>query len=278
MDAELRILCVDDEENVLSALKRVFMDEKYEVFTAASGAEGLSALREHAPVQVVLSDYRMPTMNGVEFLHEVRTLWPDTVRIVLSGYADTAAVVSAINEGQIYRFIPKPWNEDELKVTIANAFERYALHQQNVHLTQELKKRNEELLALTMVLKDRITDRVGDLETRNRKLELERTTLQFLPLPVVALDHQGAWVSYWNEQARVLFSWNAYAGTPLKRNEAFPAPVNAVLDRMVLAETENEIAVIHGRSLRVRASRTKTLGAGKHTILMFEDVALDKKN
>ncbi len=73
----------------------------------------------------------MPNMNGVEFLREVRTRWPDTVRIVLSGYADTASIVSAINEGEIYRFIPKPWNDDDLKVTIANAIERYHLLKKN---------------------------------------------------------------------------------------------------------------------------------------------------
>ena len=117
MGEPTRILCVDDEQNVLRSLTRLFLDDPYEILTAASGAEGLLILDQTGTVPVVISDYRMPGMNGVEFLSEVRKWWPETVRIVLSGYADTGAIVSAINEGQIYRFVAKPWNEDELQVT-----------------------------------------------------------------------------------------------------------------------------------------------------------------
>ena len=112
MEERARILCVDDEPNVLRALERMFLDEEYEILTAPSALEGLQALERIQPVQIVVSDYRMPAMNGVDFLREVCRRWPDTVRIVLSGYADTAAVVAAINDGEIYKFIPKPWNDD----------------------------------------------------------------------------------------------------------------------------------------------------------------------
>src|SRR5664279_3494055 len=125
MEEQIRILLVDDEKNVLKALERTFLDEEYEILKASSGIDGLSILESVSPVQVVISDYRMPEMNGVDFLREVCKKWPDTVRIVLSGYADTASIVSAINEGEIYKFISKPWNDDELKVAIANALERY---------------------------------------------------------------------------------------------------------------------------------------------------------
>ena len=128
MTENVTILCVDDEANVLKSLKRLFLDEDYEILTAESGSEGLVLLEQRQqPVQVVISDYRMPEMDGVAFFKEVHDRWPDTVRIVLSGYADTAAVVAAINEGQVYRFIPKPWNDDELKVTIAKAVDLYFL-------------------------------------------------------------------------------------------------------------------------------------------------------
>jgi len=130
MNGEIKILCVDDEPNVLNALKRLFLDEPYTILTAASGQEGLEII-EKENVQIIISDYRMPGMNGVDFLKEARKKWPDTVRIVLSGYADTAAIVSAINEGQIYKFVPKPWNDEELKVTISNAIERYHLFKKN---------------------------------------------------------------------------------------------------------------------------------------------------
>jgi two-component system NtrC family sensor kinase len=156
MDELIRILLVDDEVNVLRALERTFMDEEYEVLTASSGSEGLSILQDISPVQVVVSDYRMPQMNGVDFLREVRRCWPDTVRIVLSGYADTAVVISAINEGEIYKFIAKPWNDDELRIAIINALERYSLNKKNIELTEalsakieELKKANADLERLT---------------------------------------------------------------------------------------------------------------------------------
>lgn len=127
MNKQVKILCVDDEINVLRALRRLFLDDDYDIFSAASAEEGLEILRTNEEIQIVISDYRMPGMNGVDFLKEVYSNWPDTVRMVLSGYADTAAVVEAINDGQIFRFIPKPWDEEELRTTIRMGLERYFL-------------------------------------------------------------------------------------------------------------------------------------------------------
>lgn len=138
MDETVRILCVDDERNVLRAIERMFIDENYEIIAASSGEEGLEKLSSSENVHVIISDYRMPGMNGVEFLKKACSLRPETIRIVLSGYADTAVVVAAINEGEIYRFIPKPWNEDELRMTIAKAVEMFALHRENAKLSEEL--------------------------------------------------------------------------------------------------------------------------------------------
>ncbi len=127
MDKPLgRILCVDDEINVLRSLQRVFEDTPYEVDLAGSGREGLRIMEE-APVCLVLADYRMPEMNGIEFLREVYRLWPSTTRMILSGYADAPVLLSAINEGHVYRFLTKPWDNDELRFTVANAMERYVL-------------------------------------------------------------------------------------------------------------------------------------------------------
>ncbi|GFO56754.1 hypothetical protein GMSM_37610 [Geomonas sp. Red276] len=145
---KIRILCVDDERNVLRALERIFMDCDYEILTASSGEEALRLLAEAPVVRVVISDYRMPGMNGVEFLKEVCAQRPETIRIVLSGYADTAAVVSAINEGKIYKFIPKPWNDDELRLTVDKALETFDIHRHNQELAEELRRRDEELARL----------------------------------------------------------------------------------------------------------------------------------
>jgi two-component system NtrC family sensor kinase len=180
MDEEIKILCVDDEPNVLNAIKRLFMDEPYAILTAASGQEGLDILdREHA--QIIISDYRMPGMNGVEFLKETYKRRPDAVRIVLSGYADTAAIVAAINEGQIYKFIPKPWNDDDLRVTISNAIERYFLYKKNSELTDELQRKNKELEEL-------LAEKSAHLEFRSRILTAHQHMLDSMPVGILGVD------------------------------------------------------------------------------------------
>ncbi len=180
MDEGIKILCVDDEPNVLSSLKRLFIDEPYEILTAISGQDGLKIL-EQENVQLVISDYRMPGMNGVEFLKEVYSHWPDTVRIVLSGYADTAAIVSAINEGHIYKFIPKPWNDDELKVTISNAVERYSLFKKNRELSAELQRKNRELEKL-------LEEKSAHLEFRSKALSIQQNILNAIPVGIIGID------------------------------------------------------------------------------------------
>ena len=113
-----RILLVDDEPNVLKALQRVFRQENYEVVTVASGQEALALLRKEI-FHLIISDYMMPGMTGAELLKQVKALKPETIRIMLTGHADTGAVMGAINEGAVYKFILKPWNDDELRVTVA---------------------------------------------------------------------------------------------------------------------------------------------------------------
>ena len=148
MAETIKLLCVDDERNVLRALERIFMDDDYEILTAISGEDGLAVLADNSDVQVVVSDFRMPGMNGVEFLRQVCEKYPDTVRIVLSGYADTGAVVSAINEGQIYKFVSKPWSDEELRQTVAKAVEAFSLHRQNRALAEELETLKREMALL----------------------------------------------------------------------------------------------------------------------------------
>jgi two-component system NtrC family sensor kinase len=259
MNTPQRMLCVDDEENVLRSLKRLFMDEEYEILTAASGTDGLSILQSTDPVQVVLSDYRMPGMNGVEFLREVRCLSPATVRIVLSGYADSAAVVSAINEGQIYKFIPKPWNDDELRLTIADAFDLSELKEQNVRLSQDLSKRNDELLSLNTILKVQITDKIGDLEARNKKLQQSNITLFLLPDAVVSLSKDGWFISYYNEKARQFFGWKASDQPPLKRADFFDNWTNSVIDRIITNGSGTDTVTINSRHIVMRGERIRHL-------------------
>lgn len=184
-DIPVRILCVDDERNVLRALERVFLDDEYEIVLADSGDEGLQVMEAAGDsFQVIISDYRMPVMNGVEFLKAVYQKWPDTVRIVLSGYADAGAIVAAINEGHIYKFIPKPWNDEELRETIQNCLERYFLQRKNRELLERLEITNQ-------ALENKVRSRTEELELRNRALEFSQTLMGNLPVGVVGIDANG---------------------------------------------------------------------------------------
>ena len=115
------LLLVDDEPNILSALSRLLRREGYQILTAESPAIGFELLAKH-PVEVVLCDQRMPGMSGSEFLGRVRQLYPDTVRLVLTGYTDIESVTEAINKGAVFKFLTKPWDDDELREQIRTAF------------------------------------------------------------------------------------------------------------------------------------------------------------
>ena len=117
------LLFVDDEANILAALKRLFRPLGYNILTAESGSEAL-ALLEKEPVDLVICDMRMPVMNGAEVLEQARARWPDTVRILLTGYSDLDSTIAAINRGEIYRYIAKPWNDNDIVLTVRDALEQ----------------------------------------------------------------------------------------------------------------------------------------------------------
>lgn len=143
-----RILIVDDETGILNALTRTFRAENYEVVTASSGEEALSQL-DKAQTHIVISDYLMLGMNGAELLRQVKAKHPETIRIMLTGHADTNAVMGAINDGAVYKFILKPWNDDDLRVTVSLALEQFDLIQKNRALSLENAKKTKEITALS---------------------------------------------------------------------------------------------------------------------------------
>ena len=120
------ILLVDDENNIISALKRTLRRDGYSILTANSGKEGLALLTQYE-VGVIVSDQRMPLMSGVEFLRKVKLLYPKSLRIVLSGYTELESVTGAINEGAICKFLTKPWDYDLLRDNIREAFLQYEM-------------------------------------------------------------------------------------------------------------------------------------------------------
>lgn len=228
MDNQVRILCVDDEVNVLRALERMFLDDDYDILTATSADEGLKILERESQVQIVISDYRMPVMNGVDFLREVCDRWPDTVRIVLSGYADTAAIVAAINEGQIYKFVPKPWNDDDLRVTVLNALEKYRLQKHNAKLLDELSRSNEELTLMNENLESIVSERTNELLFRNRALGAAQNILDVLPVGVLGVDTEGT-VIQCNCSAARLLGFNGDAVFGYAATEVLPPEICAFI-------------------------------------------------
>jgi two-component system NtrC family sensor kinase len=187
----IRILFVDDEHNVLRSLERLFLEEEYEIFTAASGQEGLETIEQSGPFQLIVSDYRMPAMNGVEFLSEVFRRWPDTERIILSGYADTAAIVAAINEGRVYKFIAKPWNDDDLLRTIREVLDRNKLRASNCRLLEKLSAANAELKTINDNLNKIVDERFKVVISQSRALQSFQTVLDVLPIGFIGSDRYG---------------------------------------------------------------------------------------
>ena len=164
------LLVVDDEINILHSLYDLFRLD-YKVYTARSGPEGLRILEEN-DVHVVMADQRMPEMTGVEFLAKVKELYPDIVRLVFTGYADVRAVVDAINQGNVFRYISKPWEPEELNSIVAQAMEQHQLLVDRRRLMQELKDANESLV--------RAND---DLQRVNQELrELDRLKSVFIDI------------------------------------------------------------------------------------------------
>ena len=163
-----RILFVDDEENVLRSLKRLFVSQEYEVLTALSGGEGLAILKD-IEVPVIVSDQRMPVMTGAEFLEKSRPLSPDAVRIILTGYADVEAAIGAINRGGAYRYVSKPWNDSDLLLVIKDAFEKYRLVRENQYLTELTIKQNEELRKWSVELELYVQQHTIDLTKQNKE-------------------------------------------------------------------------------------------------------------
>lgn len=142
--ARFRLLLVDDEPNVLAALRRVFRQENYDV-SCCTDPGAAQALLSTESFHVVISDYMMPGMNGGDLLRHARGAQPDTIRIMLTGHADVNAVVGAVKTGAVYKFILKPWNDDDLRITVALALEQHALRRKNSALAQASQDRSKEI-------------------------------------------------------------------------------------------------------------------------------------
>lgn len=164
------VLCVDDEPSILSAMRRLFRSSGHRILTAESGAAAL-ALLESEPIDLIISDMRMPMMTGAELLLQVRSRWPEVTRLLLTGYADIDSTISAINDGQIHRYISKPWKDSEILDTVKDAFERKDLVAEKNRLEALSIRQNEELKTLNATLEQKVEARTAELALLNDRLK-----------------------------------------------------------------------------------------------------------
>lgn len=139
----INVLYVDDEVYNLTAFRAGFR-RSFNIFTAESAVKGREIL-ETEDIHVIVTDQRMPVMTGIEFLESIIPEFPDPIRILLTGYADINAVIDAINKGQVYKYIQKPWTDDDLRINIEKAYEIYSLRKENRELIDRLVTANEQL-------------------------------------------------------------------------------------------------------------------------------------
>ncbi|TDN47766.1 ATP-binding response regulator [Azoarcus indigens] len=259
------LLLVDDEGNILSAMKRLLRRDGYRILSAAGGEEALALLDREA-VDVIVSDQRMPGMSGVEFLRRARLCHPHTVRIVLSGYTELQSVTSAINEGAVYKFLTKPWDDEQLRANIAEAFRHKALLDENRRLTDTLAQRNQELAEANLQLQRLLDDREHSITRHRNALAVLQELTELLPWPVVGVDEDELVVAL-NGRAAALFSTTA---GPLGRPLAQALPEHAGL----LASLQGDSQIqLNGRRFlaHVRRLAHQPPGRGRTVLLIPGD-------
>jgi response regulator RpfG family c-di-GMP phosphodiesterase len=170
------VLFVDDESHVLGTIKRLLQNEAYGVITANSGAEALELLAKQ-PVSLIVTDQRMPEMSGLDLLKEAKARFPGAIRMIITGYADLEVVIKAINEGEVYRFIPKPWNDEDLKLTVRQALVQYDTLEDNRQLLSTVKMQRaviteaEQKFPGVVIISNKLKDGVYIIEQATSTLE-----------------------------------------------------------------------------------------------------------
>lgn len=169
-EGDATILLVDDEENVLNSLRRLFRSNDYRILTASSAEEGLEILETNL-AWLVVSDNAMPGTTGIQFLKQVRDSWPDTIRIMLTGYADLDSAMEAINRGEVYRFVTKPWDPDGLRLLVQQGIDQYRLVQDNRRMHALIQEQNALLKQWNESLQQTVEERTKEIRQKNAELE-----------------------------------------------------------------------------------------------------------
>ena len=169
-DYRAKVLFVDDEENILKSLKRLLIEEEIDILTANSGEAGLELLRSTPDIGLIVSDQRMPGLTGAEFLLQSRDIAPDALRIMLTGYADINATIDAINKGGAFRYISKPWDDEDMIRTVRDAVRQCRLISENKRLSALVQKQNDELKEWNGNLKSRVLEQTAAIRVRSNEL------------------------------------------------------------------------------------------------------------
>ena len=166
-----RVLLVDDEESILNSLRRLLRSQGYELFLADSGSKALEIMAQQ-PIDLVISDARMPNMDGASLLARIHELYPACLRILLTGYADLDMIAKAINEGQIYRYLSKPWNDEELLLTITQGLAFQHSERERQRLQMLVREQNRQLQSLNSTLEKRVIARTSEVQQTADMLDL----------------------------------------------------------------------------------------------------------
>jgi response regulator RpfG family c-di-GMP phosphodiesterase len=263
---ERTLLLVDDEENIVSALVRLLRRDGYRILRANSGMQGLELLAQNE-VGVIISDQRMPGMTGAEFLSQVKELYPDTVRIMLSGYTELNSVTDAINRGAIYKFLTKPWEDDLLRANVDEAFHRYELKMENARLNREIRETNEKLQRANLELEERMEKKSGEAMRSLNVLRVSQEVLEHLPVAVVGLGEDGM-IAIANQMAHQLFGAGGRMLLGEAADEIIPAELlSGISGEMHPQEEGKKLCLADGRKFSCWCNATGEFSLSKGVIL-----------
>ena len=266
------LLLVDDEENILASLTRLFRQAGYRLLKANGGRAGLEVLAQHE-VGVIVSDQRMPEMTGVEFLSQVKDRYPDTVRIMMSGYTDLQYVADAINKGEVYKFLTKPWDDELLRANVEEAFRHYELRRENERLTRELRQAVAELEHVNATLEQRVEQKTREIVLNLRVLQMSQGVLEHLPLAVLGIGDDGI-IAVANRQANALLHPQRDCLVGQVAANLLPEPLTRLAIEAIAGATPNVRFEFDGRQVEALA-QPMSEGATTHGAVVALIPSLD---